>query len=183
MQDYRLKNPGQFTNAGSVRKEVAHAISQLELDLNPEPFLAAFLLDAAQKTPGYVAPAPELDDTQHIVSNGDALRLVNFPSTIEVGAKAYIAGGVITEVVVPNTHALLPSGQVMPMMDAAGVLAGQVTLSVAGGLPSTAKADPNTALLRPQVRYGGNFTITGTGNYFTVTVANGVITGMHRTES
>ena len=58
MQDYSLKNPGNVQNHQQLRREVAYAISQAEMDDNPDPRLAAFLLDAAQKCPGYVAPEP-----------------------------------------------------------------------------------------------------------------------------
>lgn len=97
MQAADLKNPGQFTNAGAIRLEVAHAISQLENDKNPEPFLAAFLADAATKTPGYVAPEPDpLPATQVIVKSGDVVTLAGKTYTFTV------AGGAITAVVVAD---------------------------------------------------------------------------------
>lgn len=95
MQVTTLKFPGGFTHAKTIRREVAHTISQLE-DADaygtPDPSFAAFLLDAAQKTPGYVAPV--LPATQTVVSTGQA---------VTVGGATYtftVAGGVITAIVV-----------------------------------------------------------------------------------
>lgn len=90
MRDTDLKFPGSFTNAGTIRQAVAHAISELEMDTNPEPFLAAFLADAATKTPGFVPDGPVVEDKQVVLTDGDV---------IEVGSGRYtvrITDGAIT---------------------------------------------------------------------------------------
>lgn len=95
MQASTLKNPGDNPLAQTVRKELARLISNHEdaaVFGTPDPALAAFLLDAATKTPGYAAPT--LPATQTVVSNAQA---------VTVGGATYtftVAGGVITAIVV-----------------------------------------------------------------------------------
>lgn len=100
MQVTTLKFPGGFTSAQTIRREVAHEISQLEISAaagSPaDPALAAFLLDAAQKTPGYVAPA--LPATQAIVSNGVKVNAVSVTGTGNF-ATFTVVSGVITAIV------------------------------------------------------------------------------------
>lgn len=60
MQDYDLLNPGIDQVSQTMRKNVAHCISNLEgvveLGATPDTALSLFLADAATKTPGYVEP-------------------------------------------------------------------------------------------------------------------------------
>lgn len=73
MQASDLKFPGGFTSAQTIRREVAHEISQLEISAaagSPvDPSLAAFLADAAAKTPGFV-PGGDLPATVATVTSG-----------------------------------------------------------------------------------------------------------------
>lgn len=95
MQASTLKNPGDNPLAQTVRKELARLISNLEdaaVYGTPDATLAAFLADAASKTPGYVAPT--LPATQTVVSDAQA---------VTVGGSTYtftVSGGVITAIVV-----------------------------------------------------------------------------------
>lgn len=70
MQAVDLKFPGD--SALSIRREVARQITDLEDAVGQGapvvPDFAAFLLDAATQTPGYVAPT--LPTTQAVVTNG-----------------------------------------------------------------------------------------------------------------
>lgn len=71
MQATDLKFPGDYTHGKTIRREVAHVISQLEIaaanSTVPADF-SAFLADAAAKTPGYTGPV--LPATQAVISNG-----------------------------------------------------------------------------------------------------------------
>lgn len=99
MQATDLKFPGGFTSAQTIRREVAHEISQLEISAAAgSPVsgdLAAFLLDAATKTPGYTAPAPPTPPaTEAVVKNAEVITLgggVKYTFTV--------AGSKITKIV------------------------------------------------------------------------------------
>ena len=95
MQDYDLLYPGINALHQTTRRNVAASISVEEAEANPSGELAAFLADAATKTPGYVAPEPEpLPTTDTIVSNGEV---------VTVGANTYtftVVAGAITNIVV-----------------------------------------------------------------------------------
>lgn len=98
MQAADLKFPGGFTSAQTIRRELAHAISQLEIAKGygapDKPELAAFLLDAAQKTPGYVAPT--LTATQTILSHDESVTVQDPTSGNTMAAKAQVVGGKLT---------------------------------------------------------------------------------------
>lgn len=83
MQASTLKFPGDSPLAETVRREVAHIISQLEIataaGATPSAAFASFLADAAQKTPGYTAPT--LPATQAVLSDGTTLEGVTITGT------------------------------------------------------------------------------------------------------
>lgn len=96
MQVTTLKNPGDSPLSQTVRKEVARVISQLEdadVTGTPSPLFAAFLADAAAKTPGYAGPV--LPTTQKLLSSG-----VKVPVGTVTGTGTFftptIVNGVIT---------------------------------------------------------------------------------------
>lgn len=94
MQVTSLLYPGRAP-AQLIRRQVAAEISALEIadaSGTPDPSFAAFLADAASKTPGYAGPT--LPATQAVVSDAQAL---------VIGAQTFtftVAGGVITAIVV-----------------------------------------------------------------------------------
>ena len=130
MQSADLKFPGTFTNAGAIRREVAHAISQLEQDTNPEAFLAEFLADAATKTPGYTAPT--LPATEAIVEDGEAVPVVNSAGTAVAGThSATVTASEVTNIKLAATIAPVASGLVADVtVTGTGT---KLALTVAGG--------------------------------------------------
>lgn len=137
MQASNLKFPGGFTSAQTIRREVAHEISQLEISAaagSPvDPSLAAFLSDAASKTPGYVPPeAPPLPATQALVSNTQPVVLRNSANTEAAGANgvAIVAGNVLS-VRLPSTSAVVTSGLSTVTATGTGT---KVTFTVANGV-------------------------------------------------
>lgn len=107
MQDYDLKNPGDDQLAQTTRRNVAKLLSNVDTETNPSPAVAAFLLDAATKAPGYVPPAAEpLPGTQAIAENGK-------PVTVRAGSANVVSqfsvvSGVIS-VNLPATSAVVPA--------------------------------------------------------------------------
>lgn len=99
MQPTDLKFPGDFTHGKTIRREVAHTISQVQIAVQQgatvDPTFAAFLADAATKTPGYTAPA--LPATQAVVANGAKVNAVSVTGTGNF-ATFTVANGVITAI-------------------------------------------------------------------------------------
>lgn len=99
MRATTLRKPGEFSNSERLRRDVALAISNVEVAkaagaTGQGSALAAFLSDAAQKTPDYAAPA--LPGNQAIVTSGVVLS----PTVTGTGTKATltVANGVVTAV-------------------------------------------------------------------------------------
>lgn len=94
MQAADLKNPGINLLHQTTRVNVAASISALESETNPSGEFAAFLADAAAKTPGYAGPA--LPATQAVVADAQVITLDGKTYTFTV------AGGAITAIVVAD---------------------------------------------------------------------------------
>lgn len=97
MRDTTLLKPGTLSTSNRLRREVAYAISQVEVAkangaTGEGSQLSAFLLDAASKTPGYTGPV--LPSNQAIVNNGDILNSTGTGTTVTLS----VVGGVITAV-------------------------------------------------------------------------------------
>lgn len=102
MQVTTLLNPGQNPLAQTIRKEVARVISQLEIaDVTgtPEPLFAAFLADAAAKTPGAALGA--------YVANASTVNVENSAGNLDSAATAVVAAGVLTSVKLASTKTIL----------------------------------------------------------------------------
>lgn len=106
MIESNLLSPGSYGHGQRLRREVSNAISAAELAEHYNLLaggtgsdtaiqLAAFLADAAAKTPGFVPPAPApLPTTDAIVSNG---------GVVDIGGVTYtftVVDSVITNIVV-----------------------------------------------------------------------------------
>lgn len=96
MQAADLKNPGIDQLAQTTRMNVAALISNVENETNPSGDVAAFLSDAATKTPGYTGPA--LPATQAVVSDGVKVDAMSVTGTGNF-ATFSVANGVITGIV------------------------------------------------------------------------------------
>lgn len=110
MQAKTLKQPGKFSSAERVRREVANAISIVECAkasgaVGDGALLSAFLSDAALKTPDAVAPA--LPDTQAIVANAGTVNVENSAGNLDSPATAVVASNVLTSVKLAATKTIL----------------------------------------------------------------------------
>lgn len=102
MQPTDLKYPGGYTHAKTVRREVAHIISQLQIaeaNSTIEPFFAQFLADAAAKTPGSTTGA--------YVANAGTVNVENSAGNLDSPATATVAAGVLTGVKLAATKTIL----------------------------------------------------------------------------
>ena len=109
MQDYDLKSPGDNQQAQTLRLNTARAISVAKNEVNPKPDLANFLLDAATKAPGYVAPG--LGAGKAIVSNAQAVNVQNTSgTTLNANATCVVTGTALTDIKLPATIAALKNG-------------------------------------------------------------------------
>lgn len=101
MRATTLLKPGKFSNSERLRRDVALAISNVEVAkahgaVGQGADLAKFLADSAQKTPGYTAPA--LPATQVVLTSGAKVNAVAVTGTGNF-ATPTIANGVLTGIV------------------------------------------------------------------------------------
>jgi hypothetical protein len=101
MQAKTLKQPGKFASAERLRREVANAISIVEVAkahgaVGQGALLSDFLHDAAAKTPNAVAPV--VSATQFVLNSGVKINGVAITGTGNF-ATPTIVGGVITGIV------------------------------------------------------------------------------------
>lgn len=121
-----LKNPGFDQLGQTVRMNVAKLISNVKNEANPSGAVAAFLLDAAKQTPGYVADA--LPSTQAIVANGASVACFNSAGTNQNAAATIgVASNAVTRVTLHTTIAPVKSGTQT-------INGKQVTFTVANGV-------------------------------------------------
>lgn len=176
MQDYNLIDPGYEAAGRTLRKHAAHVISNAELDTNPDPRLALFFSDCASKTPGYAGPS--LPATQALVSNGGNVNVKNSAGTVTKVGVATVAANAISGVALPATSAIVDSGSAPVMQNSAGTaIPGTSVRTVAAGAESNIKLPATVAPVVNGVKINA-VSVTGTGNFATITVANGVITAI-----
>lgn len=178
MQASNLKFPGGFTSAQTIRREVAHEISQLEISAaagSPvDPSLALFLADAAQKCPGFEAlPLP---DDQTVVLDGYTVAVRNSANAlIGAAATAVVADNKLKNVKLPATTAAVVTGSTVAVQNSAGAAVGTGSVTVSAGGVSNVKLPATVATVTSGL---STVAATGTGTKVTFTVANGVITGI-----
>lgn len=117
MRIENLKNVGTYSGAQSVRAAVARAISFAEITTKSRPGatpsgfsvnLAAFLYDAATKTPGFEAPTT--------VSNGEAVKVLNSAGSNLLTATVNVSdAGVLTGVKLPATVGVITKATDIPV--------------------------------------------------------------------
>lgn len=126
MNAHDLKNPGFDQLGQTTRMNVAKLISNVANEANPSPEVAAFLLDAAQKTPGYTAPA--LPSNQAIATQGQSVPTFNSAGADQTAnGTLSVSGGGIQRHTLPATVALVKSG-------AQTINGKSVTFTVANGV-------------------------------------------------
>jgi hypothetical protein len=181
MQDYNLKNPGIDQASQNLRKAAAHAISSLEnvvsLGATPDVDLSAFFSDAASKTPGYTGPL--LPATQAVVANGGNVTVKNSAGTVTKTGVATVAANAITGVALPAASAIIDNAAAnVVVQNSAGAAVSSAGLAaVAAGALTSVRLPATIAAVATGVKINAG-TVSGTGNFATITVANGVITGI-----
>ena len=97
----------------------------------------------------------------------DAQLAVLVTALSDVGASAAL----------PATQAVVSNGGTSPVQNSAGAAIGTGTYTVAANAVSNIKLPATVAGVTSGVKINAG-TVTGTGNFATITVANGVITGI-----
>lgn len=133
MQASKLLKPGVLSTSERLRREVANAISQVEVaKAHGAPGggaqLGAFLADAASKTPDYAGGV--LPATEVVVKHGDTVGVKNSAGDVTVNGTLSVSGGVLRGVALPATQALVASGALSVAATGSGT---HVTITVAGG--------------------------------------------------
>lgn len=181
MQDYNLLNPGIDQVSQTMRKNVAHCISNLEgvveLGATPDTDLSLFLADAATKTPGYTAPTQPA--TQATVSNGGNVPVKNSAGTVTKTGVATVAANAITGVALPAASAIIDNAaaNVVVQNSAGAAVSSAGVAAVAAGALTSVRLPATIATVANAAKVNA-VSVTGTGNFATFTVANGVITAI-----
>lgn len=148
MQATDLKFPGGYTHAKTIRREVAHTISQLEDAENygtPDPAFAAFLADAAAKTPGYAGPV--LPATQVVVADAQTVNVENSAGNLDSAGVATVTAGVLTGVKLAATKTILTQGDAVTIRDSSGAPSLAGTANVAAGVVTNVNITASTAAI------------------------------------
>lgn len=104
-----------------------------------------------------------------------AAQAVFFDSRIVAAQVAIAAVGYSASL--PATQAVVSNGGTSPVQNSAGAAIGTGTYTVAANAVSNIKLPATVAGVTSGVKINAG-TVTGTGNFATITVANGVITGI-----
>jgi hypothetical protein len=178
MQVTTLLNPGQNPLAQTIRKEVARVISQLEIadaTGTPETAFAAFLADAAIKCPGYTNGP--IDPTETVVTNAQTVNVENSAGNLDSPATAVVAAGVLTSVKLGATKTIATHGDTINVENSAGALDSPATAVVAAGVITGVNLGSTKTILTSGTKINA-VSVTGSGNFATPTIVNGVITAI-----
>lgn len=111
MNAHDLKNPGFDQLGQTTRMNVAKLLSNVQNETNPSGEVAAFLLDAASKAPGYTAPPEVLPPTTAKVTNGQSVPVHNSAGTNQAAnGTLTVAASAVTKLTLPATVAVVKSG-------------------------------------------------------------------------
>jgi len=119
---------------------------------------------------------PVLPATQVIVSNGATVNVENSAGALDSPATAVVAGGVLTGVNLGATKTIVTHADSINVENSAGALDSPATAVVAAGVISGVNLAATKTILTNALKFSG-VTITGSGTFFTPTVAAGVLTG------
>lgn len=121
-------------------------------------------------------PEPTLPATDAVVSNGGTVVVKNSAGTVSKNATATVASNTLSDVKLAATEAIVSNGGSVVVQNSAGTaVAGTHTATVASGAVSNVKLAATIAPVANGATVAG---VTGTGTTATITVANGVITGI-----
>jgi hypothetical protein len=179
MRPENLLKPGNFSVAEKLRRLVAVAIGNIQSAkakgaVGEGAQLSAFLHDAASKTPDAVSGLPA---TQAVLSNGQTVNVRTSTGGDSHGSTAVVAAGAITGVNLAATTVMVDNADTMAIQNSAGAAIGTGTATVAAGALSNVKLPATVAGVTNGTKYNAG-TVSGSGNFATFTVANGVITGI-----
>lgn len=121
-------------------------------------------------------PGPTLPATDAIVSNGATVVVKNSAGTVSKNGTATVAASKVSGVALAATEAIVSDAGAVVVHNSTGTaVAGSHTTTVAAGVVSNVKL---AATVAPVVNGATVANVTGTGTTATITVANGVITGI-----
>lgn len=121
-------------------------------------------------------PGPVLPATDAIVSNGGTVVIKNSAGSVSKNGTATVAANSITGIALAATEAIVSNASNVVIQNSAGTaVAGSHAATVAAGVVSNVKLASSIA---PIANGATVANVTGTGTTATISVANGVITGI-----
>lgn len=125
-----------------------------------------------------VAGSTGLPATSAVVSNAGSVAVVNSASADSHNATATVAAGALTNVKLAATVAMVDNADAITMQNSAGTaIAGTHPATVTAGVVANVKLAATVAAVSNGVKVNA-VSVTGSGNFATFTVANGVITAI-----
>lgn len=121
-------------------------------------------------------PGPVLPATDAIVSNGGTVVVKNSAGTVSKNGTATVAANAVTGIALAATEAIVSNAANVVIQNSAGTaVAGSHAATVAAGVVSNVKL---ASTIAPVANGATVANVTGAGTTATITVANGVITGI-----
>lgn len=120
-----------------------------------------------------------LSPTQSVVANGSTSTVQTNAGTITFTGTYAVAGGSVTAITLPASTTMLQHNATLNVINSAGTsVAGTHQIKVAaGGNPQNVTLASTVAPLVSGVKINAG-TVSGSGNFATPTIVNGVITGI-----
>lgn len=175
-----LKSPGLLSSGLQLRTQAAKAISSVEQFPTAVTVqsLTDFFTDCAVKAGGTVTPT--LPATQAIVANAGTVAVKNsVGTTVDAAAVATVAANAVTGIALAATKAVIDNAaaNVVVQNSAGAAVTSAGVAAVAAGVLSNVKLPATIAAVANAVKVNVA-SVSGTGNFATFTVANGVITAI-----
>lgn len=125
-----------------------------------------------------VAGASGIPSTSAIVANGATVSVRNSAGVAAHSGTAVVTTGTLTGINLPATTAMVDASAVVTVKNSAGTtVTGSHTATVAAGVLSDVKLASTIAAIASGTKVNA-VAVTGTGNFATFTVVNGVITAI-----
>lgn len=135
-------------------------------------------IDAVLTALAAALPAGTPDPLKATVSNGGNVTVKNSAGTVTKVGVATVAASAITGIALAATEAIVSNAGAVVVQNSAGAaVTGTHPATVAAGVVSNVKLAATVAPVVSGVKVNAG-TVSGTGNFATITVAAGVITGI-----
>lgn len=175
MRTSDLPSPGRLRISQKLRVLCAQALGALDIRKDgggtDVDGLGAFFVACAEKAGAIAAGAAQ-------VVNAAVVNVRNSAVNKTVAGTAVVTSGVLTGINLPATTALVNNAEAtLAIQNSAGAAIGSGTAAVAAGVVSNIKLPATVAGVSSGQKVNAG-TVSGTGNFATFTVANGVITGI-----